>query len=173
MPPRPRGFTLIELVTVLLIVALVGAIALPRLAEAMARHRLGASAEALLDTLERARTAAVRRNHATRTCASANGHTCQDWVDWTRGWIAYDEERHTVFDRVDALDAALSAHRGHRLAVRFDEDGTTADNQRITLCVRGRAATAVSIVVPKSGVARRERAKDDDATACALAGTRR
>ena len=174
MPPqRAYGFTLIELLSVLFIVAVLGAIALPRLSEAVARYRLGAAAEALLDTMERARTAAIRRNHTTRVCASANGHACQEWMGWSRGWIAYDETQHTVFDRVDALDDALSAHRGQRVDVRFGGSGTTAENQTITLCVRGRAATAVSIVVAKSGVARRESAKEDDARTCALAGSHR
>ncbi len=75
----------------------------------------------------------------------------------------------TIFEAMEPLDGRLSVgRRPGRHAFTFDPDGTCpASNQTITLCVTGRPATAISIVVANSGRARHKTATPEDAAACA------
>lgn len=166
---RPHGFTWTELLAVLAVTGILAGIALPALGEALARHRLRATTDALMEALAQARATAVRRNHPTILCASRDGHACSPSADWTQGWIGWDEEPRTVFESMEPLDDRLSVgRRPGRHAFTFDPDGTCpASNQTITLCVTGRPATAISIVVANSGRARRKTATPEDAAACA------
>lgn len=173
--PRPHGFTLPELLVVLAIAGALAGLALPALGEAVARHRLRATSEALLDALNRARAAAVRRNHRTSLCASLDGHTCSPSADWTRGWVGRDEAHETVFEVMGPLDGKLAAvRRPGRHHIDFDESGTSAgSNQTITLCVRRKPATAISVVIGNSGRAHRQPAVAADAATCAATPSRK
>lgn len=175
MAHRSHGFTLPELLAVLAILSVIAGLALPALGEALARHRLQATAEALREALGQARDTAVRRNHRTRVCASGNGHTCSPLGDWTLGWIGLDEKQQTVFESMGRLNGMLAAtHRAGRQGIAFDESGTCAgQNQTITLCVRGRPGSAISIIVANSGRTRRQSATADDAAACAAMSSRK
>ena len=69
------GFTLLEMTVVMAVVALLVAIALPRMPLATSRPRLGGYAVELAALLKAARTAAVRRNATISTEVDAPGHT--------------------------------------------------------------------------------------------------
>jgi len=172
MRPDPRGFTLVEVLVVLAIAAVTLGLAVPALGEAVVRHRLRAATGAFLDTLDRARARAVWRNREVTVCASEDGRHCLPTSDWSRGWATMDW-RGTV-DRMPPLDPRLAvAHRAGRDAIDFAPNGTTrGDNQTVTLCVRGRPATAVSVVIGNAGLARRQTPTADDARACATTPSR-
>jgi type IV fimbrial biogenesis protein FimT len=168
--PRPHGFTWTELLAVLAVAGILAGVTLPALGEALARHHLRAAANDMMDALARTRATAVRRNHPTTLCASRDGRACAPSSDWTQGWIGKDKELSTIFEAMGPLDGRLSVgRRPGRHAFTFDPNGTCpASNQTITLCVTGRPATAISIVVAKSGRARRKTATPEDAAACAV-----
>lgn len=75
---RNRGFTVIELMIVVAIIAVLAAIAAPSFREIMARNRIKTVATDLQIALLRARSEAIKRN-ADMT-VSANGG------DWRAGW---------------------------------------------------------------------------------------
>lgn len=166
---RLHGFTWPELLAVLAVSGILAGLALPALGDAIARHRLRATSDALLEALNQARATAVRRNHRTSLCASVDGHTCSPTVDWTGGWIGFDWDQETVFEAMGPLDDRLAtAHRQGRYRVDFDESGTSAgSNQTITVCVRGRPASAVSVTIGNGGRAHRAMAAAGDAATCA------
>lgn len=169
-----RAFTLIEALVVLAVATVVLGLALPALDEAIARHRLRAASGALLDTLDRARARAVWHGGDISVCASDDGHLCSSTADWGRGWITLDGDRH-VLDRQAALHQRLATtRRMGRHAIEFAPNGTSrGENQTLTLCVRGRSATAISVVIGNAGLAHRETPGADDAHACAAAPSRK
>lgn len=81
------GFTLIELMIVLLIVAVVSALGGPALSETVKRNRLRTQADRILTTLNLARSEAVKRNQAVSICSSSDGAACGG--DWEDGWIVF------------------------------------------------------------------------------------
>lgn len=169
MPPQPpTGFTLLELMTVLAITALLAVIAVSSAADATARYQLRATGDALFGSLERARATAIRRGHPTRVCASANGRTCSFASGWNRGWISRDQDVQALFDASDVVSGRISAARQSKPPViNFQPDGSAGgNNQRITLCLRGKPHTALSIVISNAGRVRRDAAAADDASAC-------
>ena len=174
MRPSIRAFTLVEMLAVLAIAAVTLGLGLPALDEAVARHRLRAAASALLDTLGRARSRAVWHGRDVTVCASDDGRVCAPSSDWAHGWVTRDGDRYLV-DRHAPLHARLaSTRRVGRYAIAFAPNGTSrGTNQTVVLCLRGRPATAIAVVIGNAGLAHRETPDADEARACARAPSRK
>ena len=94
------GFTLIELMIVVLIVSVIAAIGGPILADTVKNNRVRTQADRILTTLNLTRSEAVKRNQPVSICRSSDGATCTgDWVD---GWIVF-----TNSDGDDTVDAGV------------------------------------------------------------------
>jgi type IV fimbrial biogenesis protein FimT len=88
-PRRLHGWTLIETMVTLLVLALLCAVALPDVRALLDRQR-AASARHLLSTdLAFARLSALQRHEEVSVCASADGRHCTDVDSWGHGWIVY------------------------------------------------------------------------------------
>jgi type IV fimbrial biogenesis protein FimT len=98
---RPsRGFTLIELMVTVAILALVLGIAIPSFQDFVRRNRMAAATNNLVSALALARSEAVRRA-ARVTIASA---------DWSGGWQVFVDTG-TVGDSSDADDIVLRVYQ--------------------------------------------------------------
>ncbi|WP_425602408.1 GspH/FimT family pseudopilin [Luteibacter aegosomatis] len=160
MPHHPhRGFTLTELLAVLVIVGLTAALAVPALTDALDRRRIRHAAEALRDDLDHARLEAVTSARAVRVMPRPGIR------GWAGGWIARRGYLPLWAASGEPLDARLrSAHA--RPSLSFGPDGGTGDNQTITFCVRGKRAFALSVVIAKAGRARVMPAEDEPFASC-------
>jgi type IV fimbrial biogenesis protein FimT len=95
---RNSGFTLIEMmVTVVLLAVLIAAVA-PSFRGVILDNRAATQANALVSSLMLARSEAIKRNARVVICQSDSGATCDD-SDWTTGWILWaDTNADTVID---------------------------------------------------------------------------
>lgn len=84
------GFTLIELMTVVSIIAILMMVAAPSLRDAMLGARMTAMVNDTMADLNVARSEAVKRNATVTLCPSANGSTCNG-TNWAQGWIVFSE----------------------------------------------------------------------------------
>ena len=88
---RENGFTLVELLISILIVSTLLAMGVPSLKEFMKNNRLSAQSNALVASLQLARSEAVKRGVDTVICASSNQTSCTGNGDWDKGWIVFSD----------------------------------------------------------------------------------
>lgn len=107
-----RGFTMIELMIVLVIMAILLASAAPDLRGAMARNQLLGQAHELATAMSIARNEAVTRGVQAGTCASANGTSCSGSVDdWNKYILVFiDSDFGSDFDNSELLLKSFAAH---------------------------------------------------------------
>jgi type IV fimbrial biogenesis protein FimT len=86
--PRPRGFTVPELLATLAVAGIVATLALPGLNSAVADQRRATAVNGLVSTLQVARSAALTRNQMVTVCPSDDGQRCTV-TPWEQGWIAF------------------------------------------------------------------------------------
>jgi type IV fimbrial biogenesis protein FimT len=75
------GFTLAELMTVIAIIAIISAVALPGVVGWLPKHRLGSAARDILSTVEHARLTAVKQNVSVGVSFTTGSDTYRLWID--------------------------------------------------------------------------------------------
>jgi type IV fimbrial biogenesis protein FimT len=127
MAYQSRGFTVIELMITVAVVAIVAAIAVPSFTEQIRNNRSVSIANEFIDTVSFARAQAVSRPARISICASSDQETCTG--DWKDGYI--------VFIDTAATDTTVPPEEGEILKViqitrpdveivaAFDETSTT------------------------------------------------
>jgi type IV fimbrial biogenesis protein FimT len=102
--PSEHGFTLLELMVTVSIVAILGALAAPNFQTMIQANRTRTVASELMATLNLARSEAARRGQPVSVCRSSNGSSCaSSGTGWDSGWIAFVNE--------DGLSEGTSALR--------------------------------------------------------------
>lgn len=92
-PMLPQGgFTLLELLVVIIIIAVVSAIAFPNFQIMTTNNRLASGANEVLAGLQSARMEALRRNTRVVVCPSTDGTACSG-TDWSRHIAFVDTNR--------------------------------------------------------------------------------
>ncbi|MBA2078003.1 GspH/FimT family pseudopilin [Rhodanobacter sp. PCA2] len=85
-----RGYTLVELMVTLAVLAILAMIAVPSFRDTIRRNRVNAASNALLADLRYARTEAINRGQLVSLCPSSDGSNCTaDGTDWDAGWLVY------------------------------------------------------------------------------------
>jgi type IV fimbrial biogenesis protein FimT len=105
-----RGFTLIELMVTIAIVAIMLTIAAPSMTGVLKKNRIESYQEDLLRDVGYARQEAVTRNIPVAVCKSADGATCTTGNDWEQGWIIFVDNPGTTAGSVDGGDEILRVH---------------------------------------------------------------
>jgi type IV fimbrial biogenesis protein FimT len=83
------GFTLIELLLGICLVGLVLTFAVPTYGHWIASRQLANHAEFLIESLNLARTEAVKRGLRVNLCKTADRRECADAGGWESGWIMF------------------------------------------------------------------------------------
>ena len=98
MPPDPasqlpaaRGYSLIEVVVTLALVAGLAGLAVPSWRDYLEGYRQLVDAQHLAGSLTHARSEAIKRGYRVNACVSADGTSCMDAPDWDAGWILFED----------------------------------------------------------------------------------
>ena len=165
---RTRGVTLIELVTTLAIIAILGTFGLTAFAETLARQRVQTTLHLISADLAMARNAAIMRRNQVVACPGEALHGCRSDADWSQGWIVFTDpdgnrQPDADADLIRVANAPSGAPDSIRLAstrsfVRYQRDGRSAGTN-LTINVCHKETLAGQVVVNNLGRVRSARPK--------------
>lgn len=134
-----RGFSLIELMVTVGVVAILAAIATPNLRAVIANNRLRAQTEELIASLQMARSEAVRRNARIDVCRTTNGTTCAGAVGAWNNWLVLDTQPRAGGETSGVIASATTnpavAISGSASRVSFSPTGMVAAASTLTVCM--------------------------------------
>ena len=91
--PPGRGFTLLELMVTVAIVAILAMLAAPAFDSMLKANRTRTVARELMASLNLARSEAARRGQPVSVCRSSDGSSCAaSGTGWDKGWIVFVNE---------------------------------------------------------------------------------
>ena len=171
-----RGFTLIECLIALAIVAILFGMAVPAVSGTLEAARASGARAALLASLTTAAERAALTGQRSVLCPSADGSNCLNNEEWSPGWIVFsDADADRVHDPGEPLlhhQAALAGKVRLRSTVGrthivFQANaGNAGSNVTFTLCDGRGPARAVSLVMSNAG-----RLREGVPSAAAVAAT--
>lgn len=88
---RKKGFTLVELLITIALVAVISALAVPSFQTLIKKNRTSVEAQRVLTTLYYARMEAIKRNSQVSLCPSSDGLACNPDLSWMNGWIVFSD----------------------------------------------------------------------------------
>lgn len=133
------GFTLIELMVTIAIVAVLVAIAFPSFESTIRSNRVATTTNELMASLSLARSEALRNPGGAAICTSTDGTLCDLSGNWNNGWIVWidvngDGLQDPVDDRVvrsfatsDKLDVSVVSTASSALPIFFNARGRVED----------------------------------------------
>ncbi|MGA3158295.1 MAG: GspH/FimT family pseudopilin [Steroidobacteraceae bacterium] len=83
------GFTMIELLVVVTMVVILGALAIPAFTNVTTSNRVASQINGLLGDIQYARAEAIKEGLSVGVCSSTDGLTCSGTNTWTTGWIVF------------------------------------------------------------------------------------
>jgi type IV fimbrial biogenesis protein FimT len=86
-----KGFTLIELMISVALVAILAMLAGPGVRELIMNNRVAAVSEELMGALNFSRAESIKRNGQVSICKSDDGATCDATLNWDDGWIVFTD----------------------------------------------------------------------------------
>lgn len=85
---RANGFTLVELMVTVAVLAILSAIAIPSFTSLINSNRLVSQANEVVAAIQGARSEAIRYNQRVYVCSSSNGSSCSGSSTWN-GWLVF------------------------------------------------------------------------------------
>ena len=167
-----QGFTLVELMVTVVIVAILGGVIAPSFSTFIKDNRLSNQINTLIGAIHYSRGEAASRRTIITMCASSNGSNCNGTNSWESGWIIFSDGNNTgnaIIDGDDELILFQEALEGGNTLresgfsfstgkLHFNANGFLYDSDpsagTMTLCDDRGSSEAKAIVVNISGTSR-------------------
>ena len=180
MVTHSKGFTLLELVIIIAILAITMAIAAPGLGTMIANNRISGSVNDFVAALQFAKAEAASRVNPVTLCKkNATSTGCIAGGDWQQGWIVFSDLNgdgavngaDTILLNHEALDANISfgGTAGVTTSITYRPSGTTSITNTEVLIIcdnRGFADSAKGVLVTITGRGSVMKATDTGQNAC-------
>lgn len=136
---RAGGFTLVELMIAVAIVAVVLGLALPGFQQLSTTTRLTNYANELSSAIYLARSEAIKRNQDVRLCATSDGSSCATEGGWEGGWLILDASNNVLASRAQLeggmdLDATRVGSTDAVYTINFAATGLVQPSSLFVLC---------------------------------------
>lgn len=129
---RIAGFTLVELMITIAVLAVILAIATPSFTTVINNNRLTAQTNDLVAALQMARSEALKRNSSVAVCRSVTGTSCAGAVGVWEQWIIADSDGEMMRHGQARSPVQLSADEP---TVSFRGNGMAQDAAEIVVCL--------------------------------------
>ncbi len=133
--PEQKGFTLIELMVTITVLAIILGLGLPGLRDFVLNNRQVSAVNEMVASLQYARTEAIARNRTVSLCPSTDGASCSGSA-WSVGWIVFNDD--DADGAMDGGDEAVLRSVEPRGNLDFVSEGGIANG--VTYRRNGRAA---------------------------------
>jgi len=161
---RERGFTLVELMTILAVAAVLLTVATPALQQFTNNSRQTGGINDLISSMHVARNMAITTNARVTMCASAGGAICEA-VAWNSGWIVFtDLNGNRLIDAADRIVGSGAGIRGldiqsgqfpsfvvYRPTGRAMTVSVTGNSGQFTVCDGRGSGHAKAVIMDLSG----------------------
>lgn len=163
------GFTFVELMMTLAIVAILSAVAAPSFNNIIQDNKLVTQLNSLQASLSFARSEAIKRNNFVTVCSSNDAKNCIG--DWNKGWIVFvDNDVDNTVDtdepilQVVGATASKNTINFNRSRVAYTGTGIArgGSNGTFTFCDSRGETSAKGIIVSNTGRARLAVDRDAD-----------
>ncbi|MGH8185626.1 MAG: GspH/FimT family pseudopilin [Steroidobacteraceae bacterium] len=153
MRERARGFTLLELMTAIAVLAVLAGLGVPAFTNIVRNNQIAAESGNLVTALTLARSEALKRGVRVSVCGAAGADACAEDADWSDGWLVFTDDFGDigVIDdqdevvqvwpaplsgvAVNTVDASVTFTRNARaeFAATFNvlKDGCSGEQQRV------------------------------------------
>lgn len=157
---RHRGFTILELLVATLVIAITLSVAIPSLGWLIQDARRTADINALVTSIQLARSESAKRSLPVIVCKTSDRHTCGDSsVHYEQGWMVFVNEDGGQPPAIDAGEQLLFAYqprtegsiRSNRSRYTFRPYFRRSTNGTITFCDHRGGDAARAVIVSYTG----------------------
>jgi type IV fimbrial biogenesis protein FimT len=131
-----RGFTLLELMVTVTVLAVLLGLAVPSFVETVRNNRLITQTNEFVGALNYTRSEALKRANPVTICSSTDGATCAGSASWSTGWVIFvDTNRNgtleggeTLLQSAPAVANEFTLESTARTFVQYTSTGTASVN---------------------------------------------